>query len=273
MLITNYVPLSAAVQEVYRLLPKDQVDYNEIYEMAYSAYEAIMVRQLYDEVIYLVDVENHTFQLPKGLRYIEQMFFKDTTTSPSTTNVPIYQGDANTTTVITTDWAFLLADETARWQPLRLSPSIWSNTFVCSNSPTISAISEHTYTITKNRCGITSFESGQIAIGGLRYPVDETGELLIPDHRDVREAIKYNILMNYFLVRDILQIQGTDNMERKYRGYWEVYAAKCRGNLMLMGIDQLENFRTQMQRIGQHNETYNNAFSNLSTQENLNLNG
>lgn len=273
MLITNYVPLTAAVQEVYRLLPKDQVDYNEIYEWAYNAYEALMVRQSYEDKMYLVDVTNHTAELPKGLVFIEQMFYKDTTEdSDETTNVPIYTGDMAVTEITTTDWEFLLADNSQIWQPLRLSPSIWSNTFVCSNSPTIGAVSEHTYTVTKDRCIITSFESGQICIGGLAYPT-KNGELLIPDHRDVREAIKYNVLMTYFLVRDILQTQGASNLEVKYRRYWEIYAAKCRGTLMLMGIDQLENFRTQMQRIGQHNETYNNAFSNLSTQENINLNG
>jgi len=56
MLITKYVPLTAAVQEVYRLLPKDQVDYNELYEFAYTAYEALMVRQVYDEQMYLATV-------------------------------------------------------------------------------------------------------------------------------------------------------------------------------------------------------------------------
>lgn len=273
MLITKYVPLTAAVQEVYRLLPKDQVDYNELYEFAYTAYEALMVRQVYDEQMYLATVENHTFKLPAGLVYIEQMFYKMTDTEEDlTTNVPIYIGDSETTAITQDDWNFLFSSG-YRWQPLRLSPSVWSNTFVCSNSPTIGALSEHTYTITKDRCVITSFESGTVCIGGLRYPTTEDGELLIPDERDVREAIKYNVLMNYFLMRDIMQMEGSGPREEKYRRYWEIYAAKCRGKLMLMSIDQLENLRTQMQRLGQHNESYNNAFSNLSSQENINLNG
>ena len=50
-----------------------------------------------------------------------------------------------------------------------------------------------------------------------------------------------------------------------------MHAAKCRGNMMLYSIDQLENMRTQLGRIGQHNETYNNAFSDLNNAENIKL--
>lgn len=269
MQIINYVPLETAVQEVYRLLPKDQVSYDEIYEEAYLAYEALEVRQVFEERLYPIAVENYTAKIPMGVKYIEQIFYAETSSTEETVDVLLYTGDE--TGITTKYWEFFDESSLRFWQPLRLSPSIFSNAYVCSNSPKIGALSEHTYTVTKDRCLITSFENGVIALAGLTLPHTETGKLMIPDERDVREAIKYNILMNFFLKKDLLQLQGSNGMEQKYRSYWEMHAAKCRGNMMLPSIDQLENLRTQLGRLGQHNETYNNAFSNLSTSENIQL--
>jgi hypothetical protein len=269
MQIINYVPLETAVQEVYRLLPKDQVSYDEIYEEAYLAYEALEVRQIYEERLYPITVENYTAKIPMGLKYIEQIFYSETSSPEETTKIILYTGDAGSIT--TKYWQFFDESSLSIWQPLRLSSSIWSNAVVCSNSPVIGILSEHTYTVTKDRCIITSFENGIICIAGLSLPHTEVGQLMIPDERDVREALKYNILMNFFLKKDILQLQGAGRLEQKYRAYWEMHAAKCRGNMMLYSIDQLENMRTQLGRIGQHNETYNNAFSDLNNAENIKL--
>ena len=66
-------------------------------------------------------------------------------------------------------------------------------------------------------------------------------------------------------------MQNAPQEETKYRQRWETLAAKCRGQLMLKSLDQLENFRNQMSRLGSHQETYNNAFSNLNMGENIKL--
>jgi len=268
MKVINYVPLDVAVQAAYSMMPQDQVEYSQLYEEAYYAYESLAVRQVYEERIHLCTVENYTADIPKGVKYIEQVFHTQTESEAETQNVVLYTGDENS--ISQSYWEFFDADSLRIWQPLRLSNSVWSNAVVCSNSPIIGSLSHHTYTI-NNRCIITSFENGVICLAGLDYKKDGNGSILIPDEVDVIEAIKYKLLMNFFMKQDLARIEGSSGREQKYRRYWEMYRARAVGDLMLMSIDELENFRNQMNRIGPHNETYNNAFSNLSTGEDIQL--
>lgn len=268
MLITDYVPLATAVQAAYRKLPKDQVDYNHMYEAAYWAFESLMTYQVYETNIHLVDVENHTAALPLGLKYIDQIFCLAASDSITVEDIKIsVMNEAGTLTY--ENWDFT-NDSGMVWQPMRLSSTFWSKALVTPNSPTISCISEHAYSVGKNRCLITTFESGMLAIGGLSYPMCE-GELMIPNHRDVVNALENYLFAEYYQAREFMGMQNAPQEESKYRQRWETLAAKCRGQLMLKSLDQLENFRNQMSRLGSHQETYNNAFSNLNMGENIKL--
>ena len=195
------------------------------------------------------------------------MFYKDATADETIEDIKTIVMTADTS-LITYNTLKFSTDTTLIWQPLRLSPSNWASSVITPNSPSINCQSEHTYSVRKNRCLITSFETGVIAVCGMYYPECD-GEILIANHRDVINAITAYLFAEYFQVKELLGIQGSSGDEMKYRQRWEILSAKCRGNLMLNGIDQLENYRTQSQRLGQHNETYNNAFSNLSTAENI----
>lgn len=267
MLVIDYTPLSTAVNEAYRKLPKDQIDWNYMMESAYYAFEALMTYQVYDPSISVIEVENFTAPLPIGVKYIDQIFYLDATEEIDVEEIRtiIMNQDTNITTYNILDFT---NDANAIWQPLRLSPSVWSRSVIIPNSPTIACLSEHTYTVGKNRCLITSFETGFIALAGLSYPTCE-GEILIPNTRNVINAIANYLFAEYFQAREFMGIQNAPQEEMKYRQRWEALAGKCRGELMLKSIDELENFRTQMQRLGMHNETYNNSFSNLNSQENL----
>lgn len=270
MELVNFIPLSSSLSEVYRMIPKEQASYNDMLEWAADAYLALEVKQLYEEKLQVVEVSNYKFKLPSDLKFLDQMFYKETVTEEEVQSINMYTSEDGETITIT-PFEFTSGMSLPSWQPLILSPSIYSNGIVCSKAPHIGGSYDNTYTIGKDRCGIVSFETGFVCVAYYKIPTTDTGEFLIPDDRDIKKAIESFVLSQLFLQRYILD-KGEGERYHDFLSKWEIFAGKCVGKIMAPGINELENLRRQWLRIGQHGENYTNAFSTLNHPENIRLN-
>lgn len=91
---------------------------------------------------------------------------------------------------------------------LRLSPNVRG---CCSkDSPNLLCSSELEITI-NNDCIFTNFDDRDIYLQYYAFPMDEEGNILIPDIIEIEKAvewyIKYQLLLNFWLVDDIKDIQ------------------------------------------------------------------
>lgn len=271
MEVIQYIPLSAALAQVYPFINQDMVEEDEIEEWASFLMGKLQVRQTYDESIVVLRVQNHKANLPRGVKYIEQVFYKELLNQEDILLIELYhqQPDASTNTKKFLEFNSIGEYFSNTWKPVRASTSLFNKAVHCNNSINLYVKCEAEYSVSKNFVITTSFENGYLAVGYLSYPMNEDKEFLIPDDEDVLEALRSGILMYVWEKQTNFGIENSYQLWKDYESKWEILAAKARGKLLLPGIDQLQNLKDQIQRIGQHQMNYFTAFGNLGTAENI----
>jgi hypothetical protein len=268
----QYVPLQASLVDLYTIVKEEDVDFNTVLEWASDAMEAIQVKQTWQETLTFLEVDNYKFCLPKGTKYIDQIFYKEKFTDDDVLAVKLYTGDE--TTITSKFWEFYNSSYIQNWKALRMSSTPFNRLVHCANKPDdFNPIDycEHQYSVEKDGMVTTSFKKGFVCLSYLRYPQNEAGDFLIPDDRDVKQAIRYYILSHFWEMRTNTKEEGSMKMWERYLQLWELTAAKTRGKMLMLGKDGLENFKQQVYRIGPHSNTYYQGFGNLSVQENIKL--
>lgn len=271
--IVNYIPLEALLAGVYRMIDPKQLNQLYIMEWAYDAMEAMEVRYTFQEAIEYRQVVNHKTMLPAGLKFIEQILYKDITTTTNITLFDMNQDAVSPATITATNPTDLYALQYADlgWHPLRASNSIFTRSVHCQQSPNLYCACEQEYSIDPDGCITTTMNSAYLMIAYLSHPKNEDGQFLVPDDRNYREAVTNYILMKYWEMMWNRQVDGAANRHERYRQLWELTRAKCVGNLLMPSIDGYQNLQEQITRIGPHYDQYYNGFGRLGRKENLNF--
>lgn len=266
----DYVPLDAAIADIYTSLNPDMVNDADIEEWASFAFGSLQTAETYQVALAVKAVENHRFCLPKGLKYIWQIFYKEETNAQDPIDLKIYVSENGSTS--STAWSFINGEylNNNGWSPLRASETPWALMAHCENSPSFYAKCEHQYFVNKNGVVTTTFERGTIIMAFLGYPQNEAGQFLIPNEEKVINAIRKYVLMRYWERR--MNYTG-EQMDMKiytnYKQEWELMRAAAIGDLRLPDIDGLENWKQQTFRLGQHTNSYYSGFGNLAVGENI----
>lgn len=268
MEIINYIPLSAALVDVYQTIDPNFVDEAEITEWASKAMQRLSVKQTYEVDVCFAPVENHKAWLPMGIKYIDQIFYKDSVDPVELDKIKVLLSTPESDTdLIVTIYTELGRD--LRWKPLRESSSTFhklNNTNVPQGI--IYAAPENQFSVNKNGSITTTMQKGYVCIGYYRYPMRD-GEFLIPDEETVLNAMKNYILMRVWEKRMNYKEDGAQGMFILYRDQWQATKDSATGKLLLKNIDGLENLKQQTARFGVHGQSYYDGFGLLSSGENM----
>jgi hypothetical protein len=162
-----------------------------------------------------------------------------------------------------------LQETNGRWRPLRQSTSRFHKTIPCGLDISYEACKQtFSYDPTCNKL-VISFEKGWLCISYKGYPqCDE--DFKIPDFDSgVPQAIEAYLLYKVFEKETIKGVDGSRSLRDDYHRKFELLTAKAKGNQRMPDNDQLENFRTSLTRLTQHNNTYNTGFGNAADFESL----
>lgn len=268
MTVVNYVPLSAALADIFTILDAVSDDPSDIEEYASMAVQKISVRQTYQENIAILKVTDHKACLPKGVKYIEQMFCLVDETNSMADIIKLVHGTE------TADYDKFTTFENAssyfntHWMPIRAATSLFSRAVHCENSINLYQRCEQEYSVGKAGDITTSFQTGYLSVGYLSYPMTADGEFLIPDDPEVTEAIKDYVFSRVWERRMNYGVDGAERMWMIYLRQFEMRAAKVRGKLLLPSLDEWQNLQDQLLRIGKHS-SYFTGFGTLAEPENL----
>lgn len=266
------IPLSAALADVYSIVDGNTISETDVLEWASQALRSLKAKQLYESTTSFIEVINHKAKLPIGVKIIEQIFYKDNFTGDDIDSIEVYTSNANDFAVTKSNSDFMQSPYYQNhWKALRLATSTFHNQVVLKDSPNFNCTCgcEGEYSINKNNCVITSFESGYIAVSYLRFPMNDEGEFLIPDDINILKSIKNYVLMKIWEKRYNFKEEGAAPRYQHYLRMWEITRASTIGSIMMFSIDEWENFKQQNLRIGSNTNTYYNGFGNLAKQENI----
>ncbi len=268
MTTIDYVPLEAALLDIYSIADSNHFTKPEVEEWASWAMQDLHVRPTYQEDLAITEVVNYKTCIPRGTKYIWQIFWKETLEDNDLQSLVLYTGNESAI-----NKKFIEFQNNSyfnvNWKPMRAATSPFSRSVLCKNALQTHVQCEHTYSLDKTGTITTTLPKGYLAIAYLSYPKDNDGNFLIPNEQVIMKALKNYCLMKIW---ERQMNYGVDNAERlfhTYLGLWEVSAANARGKQMLLGPDQLENLKQQQLRIGQHTNSYYTAFGNLAHGENI----
>jgi len=269
------IPLTAALADIYSIIDGNTISETNVLEWASIGFRKIEVKQLLESTTAFIKVVNHTAKLPTGVKYIEQIFYKQDFIKNDIDNIQVYVSNANSFIVSKQNSEFMQSPYyVSNWKPLRLSTSSFHNQVVLKDSPNFNCKCgcEQEYSINKNNCVITSFESGYLAVSYLTFPMNDEGDFLIPDDDNVINAIKNYVIMRIWEKRMYYKEEGAERMFDKYLRLWEITRASTIGKMAMFSIDEYENFKQQNLRIGSNTNSYYTGFGNLAKQENIHFN-
>jgi len=268
----SYIPLQAALLQVYEVMDSDITDYDTMVEQASYLMETLSVRQTYQEAISIQGVVNYKACLPLGTRQIFQIAYKEDLTESDVKQISVYTSSADSTTITTNELEFTKNNVYFRdWKIMRIGDSPWGRSIKCENSIDIYADSEYRYYVNKDKTLTLTMKTGYLAILYYSFPVNADGDFLIPDDEDYLKAMKAGILKLHWEKRYNYKEEGARERYLQYQKEWEIFAAKTRGKLLLMSIDEMENLKQQSTRLGQNYNSYYTGFGNRSFGEDSGL--
>jgi hypothetical protein len=203
-------------------------------EHAAKGFLQMNLESRYEAKTAIVEVVEHKATAPEDLKYIVQVLAID--------NNKTYRMRASTNTFIT-------------------GICVDSTLCLCNNC---------TYEFHLSPGGVftTSFRTGQLNISYLAVPVDEDGDILIPDDETVKEALTHYVLYKYWLAKDLMKEEGATQRVSFHLSMWSTLSKKAL-NLNLPELSVLENIKNQRNRLVPRTRAFDGLFGGLSSQENI----
>lgn len=282
----SYTSINSVLYDLSTTIPEQYWNETVMLEWAYKALHKINMHTKYHQTVAILQVESHKAQLPKDLKYITQIvyreeltdydvtFFQDLMNITSDSWNPTSLHMSNTTGLPSKAVNALFAYSKTYWKPLRLS----SNPFVKTIHSDISLFTEgtwdylcpqcaHEYTVDPDLCLTTTLKDGYLLVSYLRMPTCVDGSIMIPDDEDVKEAIFHYVLYRYFLKRSFLKEEGAEQQRDWHLLRFETLKIKASGKAHQPSIDQLENIKAERDHLVPKGNRYSGMFSQLGQYE------
>lgn len=116
-------------------------------------------------------------------------------------------------------------------------------------------------------CLTSTLSDAVLAIAYLRYPTTASGDTLIPDHEDLKEAIVHYCLYRYWLAQSFLREPAAIKEREFHLLQYQTLITKAAGDLNLPTLDELENIKNMTNRLVPRTNQYDSFFMKLNNRE------
>jgi hypothetical protein len=267
---TNYIPLGAALVDVYDVADKNFVEEGTLERWASKAMSKIYAAESYQEYVKFVCVENYKAILPRGVVSLYQVLYKGDIQTADVESISVFIDECPGCGISKSAvYEFLQSGYTISWTPATPSTSPFTVALHCENSPAMVCDTHVKYNLNTDGTITVNMETGYLAIAYLGYPTTEEGEFMIPDDEMILDAIKSYCMYRIWEARFNTGEEGSEFRMQHYLVQWEIHSAKARGEQKTLSVPEWENFKNQMMRLGPHSNTFWTGFGNLAQGESL----
>ena len=260
MIKTKLIPLESVLKDTYMMLKDTDINEDIIMEFAIRGMEHMAVYQTYEKAVCVLRVENSQAPYPTGMYGVEGVMYKlhvnpqdEEFFATSNTNVDLSYDKTYSEFVLNNkcvEWKIIdfrmHRFSTCGWQYLSVSNNTFDRSVLCDTSLNLHASCGQWFIPdnTNNRF-ITSFDEGFIAVAYYRFPQNEKGQFLIPDHPLYNEALDAYVLCKVSERHWHMSIQGGESKYKHYLAKWEELSAAATGELMMPSLPDYINMDKQ----------------------------
>lgn len=128
---------------------------------------------------------------------------------------------------------------------------------------------DHEFSVSPSLILTSTLLSGTVMISYLGYPVDEDGYQLIPDDETLKEALFHYGLYRYWMSKYSMKEEGSKERLQFHLQMWGALSLKATGNLNMPDLNQMENLKSQFNRILPRENRFQQMFLTLGNRENV----
>jgi hypothetical protein len=278
-MVTKWTNIKSVLFELERFTPKDLYDEQRSIEDCMRAVDFIGAVPTYQQAVRFIKVENYKACLPLDCLQIIQVAYKhnwhvneqdlaDIREMLGYDNDPSLEDSTLPLQVLLDSKRF-----TNQWRPLRVSTNSFTLAVHCENSVNIGHPCQYEYTVTPDGSMTFNFKTGYICVAYYCYPKDCHGNFLIPDVEDYKEALKNFCLMTLWELRWNMKEEGASERYMKYQQLWGIYKAKAEASIRMPGVSEAQNLTTINNKLIPNTRRFNNFFSTMNHEENLDMSG
>lgn len=225
--------------------------------------------QMLEGKLAVLSLSTHKAELPEDLKYLVQIAYRtdNPCTEISSDCFPELNLPANS------DLASKL-DNTANyinWKPMRLTSNPYHSSICLDNSMSNCNHCDHEFSVSTSLVLTSTLKEGIIMVAYLGLPLDEKGNLLIPDNEEVKEALLHYALYRHWMSRYTMKEDGADQRMSHHLSMWNTLSKKAAGNLNLPDVNELENMKNQFNRLVPRDNMFAKFFLPLGARENINF--
>ena len=260
MIKTKLIPLESVLKDTYMLLKDTDISEDLVMEFAVRGMEHMVVYQTYEKAVCILRVENSQVAYPHGMLGIEGVMYKaqmdkqdEQFFATSNLNVAFEYDKVYGELKLTSKCEeYHIVDFRMQrfgncgWKYLSLSNNSWDRSILCDTSANLhSSCGQWFIPDNTNSRFITSFDKGWIAVAYYRFPMNEAGQFLVPDHPLYNEALDTYVLYKISQRQWHMSVQGAETRYKHYLDKWEELAAAAVGELMMPSLPDYINIDKQ----------------------------
>lgn len=270
------IPLESVLKDVYLLVRQADVNEDLIMEFAIRGMEHMAVYHTYEKAVCVLRVENCQAPYPQGMYGVEGVLYRldnvpagdIETITTSTVNVEVSDINSNfflddkTVSCKVTGFKHVIQNLHSGWSYLHLSNNTFDRQVLCesiSSQPAncnidgtsildypVNASCNHFFIPdNSNNRFITSFDEGWIMVAYYRFPQNDKGQFVVPDHPLYNEALETYVLSKLYQRMWHLSKQGAQNKYTHYLKKWQELSAAATGELMMLSLPDYINLDKQ----------------------------
>jgi hypothetical protein len=274
MIKAKMISLNSVLKDVYLLMRESDINEDLVMEFAIRAMEHMVVYHTYEKAVCILRVDNCQAPYPRGTYGIEAVLYKQevaqadidiVTTATVNVEVDDFTNHLTSRSVdckVANFRHVIMGAGSGGWQYLPLSnftfdrgilcESIQSQPSNCTVEGTVldtlsvkSGCSNYFIPDNANSRFITSFDSGWIMVAYYRFPQNNKGEFVVPDHPLYNEALESYILSKLYQRKWHMSEQGADSKYKHYLSKWQELSAAATGELMMLSLPDYVNLDKQ----------------------------
>lgn len=252
----KFISINSVLYDIATSVPESDYDKLRFTEWITKGYKKLATSKKYQTNYCTQTVEEHKATLPEEAVVVNQIAYKKQLTQADAEYIKqhVINADLELAETIASDLSTMI-----NWTPLYKE----TGTFMMPDTNCIYCPGK--YSIDIHNCITTSFKEGTIIISYQGYPLNEEGEMMIPDNENIKDA-----LFHYVMYR--MNLRKTYSNEVRYErefhlGQYELFKAKGKAEEEMPDLGEMENIKNNQNRLVPRSYRFDSFFMDLGNKE------
>lgn len=250
---TNYISIKSILYDLSLTIDDRYWNENKMLQWLIHGVRQINLISMLEPKVTEMELSFHKTKLPSNLKYLVQVAYSPKEfCNPCCDTCPPSECNSCVSSTIDNSWA-----------PLRLSSSPFHSSILLNSYVGTCRNCFGEYSVSSDLTLLSNLESGTLLVSYLAYPVDSSGDILIPDDETLKEALLHYVLYRYWMSKYQMKEEGSESRVKFHLDMWGTLSKKAK-NLNAPDTGMMENLMQIWNNLVPRSNRFEQMFLTLS---------